>query len=161
MLHEYEVWEEQHGREPSIAETRASQPHENERPYCQGEHCEFLYDHGPALHQSRVLHSDESATRDADSKFRKHRFECPPAGGMKLPLKEQDGPLAALGRTTGHEFGLGATSQIGALVLRLDPRVLDDFGPFDNIGFDDGGEFHGRTNNRIETQLSKFFAYIG
>jgi hypothetical protein len=30
-----------------------------------------------------LLHSDESAKRDADPKFRKHRFECPPAGGMK------------------------------------------------------------------------------
>ena len=63
--------------------------------------------------------------------------------------------------TTAHEFGLGATSQIAALLLRLDPRVLDDFGPFGNIGSDDDGEFLGRINNRIETQLGKFFAYIG
>jgi hypothetical protein len=42
-----------------------------------------------------------------------------------------------------------------------DPSVLNDLGPFDDIGFDDGGEFLGRATKRIETKLGEFLACIG
>src|SRR5215469_5594927 len=47
------------------------------------------------------------------------------------------------------------------LFVGLDPGVLNDLGPFDDVGLDDGGEFLGRTTNRIETELSELLADIG
>jgi hypothetical protein len=109
-----------------------------------------------------VLHNDESAKGDADPNFRNASVRVPACRRHeRCRLKSGMACWQLSDATTAYEFGHGATSQIGALLLRLDPRVLDDFGPFDNIGFDDDGEFLGRTNNRIETQLGKFFAYIG
>ena len=49
-----------------------------------------------------------------------------------------------------YPLELGASMKIAGLFLCLDPGVADNLGPFDNIGFDDGREFLGRTANRVE-----------
>src|SRR5262249_29796562 len=46
------------------------------------------------------------------------------------------------------------------LFLALDAGILDDFGPFDDVGLDDGGELRGGAGNGIESELSKFFAHV-